>query len=97
VFTGTGTGDPTTIGRIKAGARATFSAISAALESDTVALEGATLIETHGDTFVLVAARGLAGRSPLHLTGVAPLAHAPEEAAILASLQATNRWIGYDA
>ncbi|MGH7503870.1 MAG: hypothetical protein ACREL7_19245 [Longimicrobiales bacterium] len=96
-FTGTGTGDATTLGRIRAGARATFSAISAALESDAVGLEGATLIETHGETFVLVAARGLAGRSRFHLTGVAPLGHAPEEAAILASLQATNRWIGFDA
>ena len=95
-FTGTGTGDATTIGRIKAGARATFAALSAALDSDAVGLEGATLIETHGDTFVLVAARGLAGRSRFHLTGVAPLGHAPEEAAILASLQATNRWIGYE-
>ncbi len=96
-FTGTGTGDPTMSGRVRAGARALFAAISTAFAADAVGLEGASIVEAQGRHFVLVSARGMAGRDRFRLTGVAALGHAPEEAAILASLQAMNRWIGYDA
>ncbi|MCI0434114.1 MAG: hypothetical protein L0271_10840 [Gemmatimonadetes bacterium] len=97
VFTGTGSGDPTVAGRVQAGARAVFSAVAAAFAADAVGLEDAAIVAAQGRSFVLIAARGFAGRDRFRLTGVAPLGHAPEEAAILASLQAMNRWIGYDA
>jgi hypothetical protein len=56
-------------------------------------LENAALIEAHGRTFVLVAAQSVQGRRTESLTGVAVLQRSPEEAAILASLQAVNRFL----
>jgi len=96
-FAGSGTGPATTLGRAQAGARAVFSAVAAALANEVVALESASLVEAHGKSFVLVAARAFHGRDAYPLTGVARLDRSPEEAAILASLQATNRWIALGA
>lgn len=96
-FAGAGAGAASVLGRAQAGARAVFSAVAAALDEDTVALESASVVETHGRSFVLVSARATAGREALQLTGVARLDRSPEEAAILASLQATNRWIALGA
>lgn len=97
VVAGSGAGAETLDGRVQAGARAAFAALSAALQGDRLALEGASVVETHGRRFVLVAARAVAGRHAQALTGVAPLGRSPEEASVLASLQAANRWIGLDA
>jgi hypothetical protein len=96
VVTGSGAGAESAAGRAQAGSRAAFAAMSAALGEDGVALEGVSVIETHGKRFVLVAARAVAGRDTQPLTGVAPLGRSPEESAVLASLQAANRWIGFD-
>jgi hypothetical protein len=95
-FTGTGSGPSTPAGRVLAGARAVFQALSNALEQELLGLESATVVEANGRSFVLVAARVLEGRATVPLTGVAPLGHSPEEAAIFAALQATNRWTGRD-
>jgi hypothetical protein len=92
VFSGTGTGPSTALGRAQSAARAVFAAIAAARRSQSLGLEGVTLVESHGRDFVLVAAHALHGRSTVPLTGIAGLHRSPEEAAILASLQATNRW-----
>lgn len=92
-FGGSGQGSNTPQGRAEAAARALFAAVVASRGSDDVALEGAAIIETNGRTFVLVAAHGLTGRQTIPLTGAAPLGRSAEEAAILASLQATNRWV----
>jgi hypothetical protein len=92
-FSGAGQGPNTPQGRAEAAARALFAAVVASRGSDDVALEGAALVETNGRTFVLVAAHGLTGRQTVPLTGAAPLGRSAEEAAILASLQATNRWV----
>ncbi|MGD8276945.1 MAG: hypothetical protein PVH00_02915 [Gemmatimonadota bacterium] len=97
VVTGRGAGAGSAAGRVQAGARAAFDALTAALDEDALTLEGATVVETHGKRFVLVAARAATGRDAPSLTGVAPLGRSPEEAAVLASLQAANRWIGLDA
>jgi hypothetical protein len=96
-YSGTGTGAGTTQGRAAAAARAVFAAIALARGAEDLVLEDAKLVDAHGRTYVLVAARALVGRQSRPLTGVAPLTHSPEEAAILASLQATNRWTGTDA
>jgi hypothetical protein len=92
VFSGTGTGPSTALGRAQSAARAVFAAIAAARRSQSVGLEGVTLVDSHGRAYVLVAAHALHGRSSVPLTGLAALHRSPEEAAILASLQATNRW-----
>jgi hypothetical protein len=96
VISGSGTGPSTPLGRAQAAARAVFSAISAARQDHTLGLEGVTVVESHGRPFVLVAANAAAGRDSVPLTGAAALHRSPEEAAILASLQATNRWSEID-
>ena len=97
-YTGTAGGPDTPAGRAEAGARALFEALRDALGSDVLALEGLTLLQAHGRTVALVSARALEGRETVALVGVAPIERSAEEAAILAALQATNRWVaGTDA
>ena len=95
-FTGSATGSSTPLGRAQAAARALFSAITEGREVDSFALDDVALVTTLGRNFVLVAAHARDGRHLLPLTGVAQLTHAPEQAAILAALQAVNRWNGLD-
>jgi len=91
-FEGTGEGAGTAQGRVEAAARAVFAALAEARAGLPLGLEGATVVEAHGRSYVIVAARGLQGRRSVTLAGAAPLSRSPEEAAILAALQATNRW-----
>jgi hypothetical protein len=90
--TGNGTGANTAQGRAEAAARALFDALALADDQLRVGLEGATILDVNGKTYVLVAAHGLRGRQARLLTGIAAVTRSPEEAAILAGLQATNRW-----
>ncbi|HUF49547.1 MAG TPA: hypothetical protein VMN60_01860 [Longimicrobiales bacterium] len=92
VISGTGSGPSTPLGRAQAAARAVFAAIAAARRDHTLGLEGVTLVESHGRSYIMVAAHAIHGRETLPLTGIGALNRSPEEAAILASLQATNRW-----
>jgi hypothetical protein len=96
VTSGSGTGPSTPLGRAQAAARAVFAAITMARQDHSMDLEGTTLVETHGRTYALVAAHAALGRNATPLTGIAALLRSPEEAAILASLQATNRWAELD-
>lgn len=91
-FSGEGHGPDTIRGRAEAAALATFAALAACRGPDRLGLEGVAVLDAHGRSFVLVAARALNGRRPVPLTGVAILDRSPEEAAIFASLHATNRW-----
>src|SRR5690606_9649778 len=91
-FVGTGEGPATVPGRAEAAARAVFAALADANEAQPLGLEGVSVVDAHGRTYVLVAACGLQGRRFVSLAGAAPLTRSPEEAAILASLQAANRW-----
>lgn len=91
-YTGVGEGSNTAQGRAEAAARALFAALAATRGREDIALEDAAVVETVGRSFVMVSAHGLAGRQSIPLTGAAAVARSPEEAAILASLQATNRW-----
>jgi hypothetical protein len=97
VFSGSGNGPSTPLGRAQSAARAVFAAIATARRSDSMGLEGVTIAESHGRSYVLVAAHVGAGRGTVPLTGIAALQKSPEEAAILAALQATNRWNELDA
>jgi hypothetical protein len=91
--TGTGTGPASLQGRADAGARAAFAALASAAATDDLALEGAALVDADRKTFVLVSAWATDGRSRTPLSGAALLDRSPEEAAILAALQASNRWL----
>lgn len=95
-FTGSATGSSTPVGRAQAAARALFSAITEGRELDNFVLDDVTIVSSLGRNFVLLAAHGRDGRELLPLTGVACLTRAPEEAAILAALQAVNRWNGLE-
>jgi hypothetical protein len=90
-ITGTGSGANTPQGRAEAAARAFFDALSLSPDPVRLGFEGVALVEANGKTFVLLAAHGIQGRRGRLLTGVAPVTRSPEEAAILAALQATNR------
>ncbi|MBI4409463.1 MAG: hypothetical protein HY561_07120 [Gemmatimonadetes bacterium] len=92
-FVGAGAGPNTVQGRIEAAARAIFAALSQALPEQDLGFESTCLLEAHGRTYVLVAAHGRSGRDAIMLTGAALFARSPEESAILAALQATNRWV----
>jgi hypothetical protein len=89
---GNGTGNNTAGGRAEAAARAVVDGIRKARPSLRLELDGATLSSSRGRTFVIVAAHVLLDRQNIRLAGAAPLNRSPEEAAILAALQATNRW-----
>jgi hypothetical protein len=92
--TGAGSGSDTAGGRAQSAARAVLSAIAVARPELKLELEGAAIASSRGRSYVIVAAQGLAGRQVYQLAGAAPLTRSPEEAAILATLQATNRWSG---
>lgn len=89
LITGAASGVNTVQGRADAAARAVFGALQQGGEG--LGLEGTTVVETHGKSYVLVSARAVTGRTARILTGIAALHRSPEEAAILAALQATNR------
>jgi hypothetical protein len=90
---GDATGLNTLAGRADAAARAVFDALNRL--GEPVGLEGATIVEMQGRSFVLVSARAVTGRTTRILTGIAALLRSPEEAAIFASLQATNRFVAH--
>jgi hypothetical protein len=92
--TGAGDGPDTAAGRAESAARAVLDAIGQARPELRLELDGATLTSSRGRTFVIAAAQLLRERGPLRLAGAAAMTRSPEEAAILATLQATNRWSG---
>ncbi len=91
-YVGVGAGSSSANGRAGAAARALFEAVAGSRSDEDLALEDAMVVETQGRSFVMVAAHALTGRQTVPLTGVAAVSRSPEEAAILAGLQATNRW-----
>ncbi|HEX6693773.1 MAG TPA: hypothetical protein VF035_03615 [Longimicrobiales bacterium] len=92
-YIGTGSGASTPQGRALAAAKGLISAIATARDRGDIALEDVAIVEAHGRSFVMVAAHVLMRRETIALTGVSQLVRSPEEAAILASLQAINRWL----
>ena len=93
-ITGTGAGPVTADGRAEAAARAVFDGIGRARPEMKIVLEAAVISSSRGREYVIVAAHAVLDRGTVALAGAAPLTRSPEEAAILAALQATNRWSG---
>lgn len=91
-YTGSGTGASTVQGRAQAAARGLFAALRTARDTEDLLFELASVLDAHGRTYVLISAQALSGRRMEPLTGVAALQRSPEEAAVLAGLQAVNRW-----
>jgi hypothetical protein len=85
-------GTDTTRNRVDAAARAAAACLDELLPDNSVALEGAQLIDAFDRKFVLVAVHGLGGREAQLLTGTCEIRESVERAAVLAVLDATNRW-----
>ena len=85
-------GTDTVRNRVEAAARAASLCLDELLPDNSVALEGAQIIEAFDRTFVLVAVHGLGGREAQLLTGTCEIKESPERSSVLAVLDATNRW-----
>jgi hypothetical protein len=83
-------------GRLGAAARATFAALETALGEAPALLEGVTAVDADAGRYVLVLARGTVGRDPAQLVGTARMRGAVEDAAVMATLQALDRWLSSD-
>jgi hypothetical protein len=88
--------------RLEAVGRATLSAVEQALLAEleggssppvTLALDGVKVVDAFDRTFVLVAVNALSGREVTPLAGAAVVEVSADRAAILATLQATDRWV----
>lgn len=93
-FVGSAIGTDIERGRLNTAAEAALKALEIA-EEDGVgfALDGVRLVDTFDMPIVVAAVYGLSGRTRTYLAGAAPVTDSAEHAAILATLQATNRWI----
>src|SRR5436309_2621464 len=74
-------------------ARAAAGCLDDLLPDNSIALEGAQLVEAFDRKFVLVAVHGLGGREAQLLTGTCEIRESAERSAVLAILDATNRWV----
>ena len=77
---------------MEAAARATALCLDQLLPDNSIALEGAQIIEAFDRKFVFVAVHGLGGREAQLLTGTCEIRESGERSAVLAVLDATNRW-----
>ena len=94
VFVGEAEGMENERQRIELAGRAALSAISASEgEVRTLALEGCRQIEAFDKQFVFCAVAAKQGRETALLTGSAKVRESPEQSAVLAVLDATNRWV----
>jgi hypothetical protein len=86
-------GTDTTRNRVEAAARAAAACLDDLLADNSIALEGAQLIDAFDRKFVFVAVHGLGGREAKLLTGTCEIRESAERSAVLAVLDATNRWV----
>ncbi|MFN0178407.1 MAG: hypothetical protein ACKVZ0_06370 [Gemmatimonadales bacterium] len=80
-------------GRVEGAAKATVAALEGFLEKFSLAVESVQVVEASDRNVVFVAVQGLGGRDSVLLTGTAEIRQSPERAAVLAVLDATNRWV----
>jgi len=78
--------------RVQLAARAAVKALERELEDSGVVLEGVRVVEAFDRRIVLAAVHGVGGRSSHLLVGTCEVKDSPEQAAVLAVLDATNRW-----
>ena len=95
VFTGEAQGPDFEKARMEVAATAALEAAQQAT-GDTVrlALQGIDSVGAFGQSFVLAAVSGSVRREASDLAGVVRVRDSVEEAAVLACLQAINRWVG---
>ncbi len=96
-YTGDAEGLEGSRARVDLAARAALKAIGQAERGErTLALDGVKLIQAFDREFVFVGVAAQVGRERAMLTGSCEVRESPEQASVLAALDATNRWIGYD-
>lgn len=96
VFTGEAEGPDFEKARMEVAATALLEAAQQATgDSVILALQGIDAIGAFGQSFVLAAVNGTVRRESASLAGVVRVRDSVEEAAVLACLQAINRWIAH--
>ena len=78
--------------RVQLAARAAVKAIEKGLVDSGVVLEGVRVVEAFDRRLVLAGVHGVEARSSQMLVGTCEIKENPEQAAVLAVLDATNRW-----
>ena len=86
-------GTDTVRNRVEAAARAAAACLDELIPDNSIALEGASLIDAFDRKFVMVAVHGLGGREAQLLVGTCEIRESAERSAVLAVLDATNRWV----
>lgn len=101
-FTGEAVGTDLPRSRQETVAKATLAAIEKALAAEeeesnrpgvTLALDGVKTVEAFDRTYVLVGVNAIRTREVAELAGASAVEDTPERAVILATLQATDRWV----
>jgi hypothetical protein len=101
-FTGEAIGTDLARSRQETVAKATLAAIEKAMEADesdarregvTLALDGVKTVEAFDRSYVLVGVNAIYQRDVAELSGASAVEDTPERAVILATLQATDRWV----
>ena len=78
--------------RVEAAARAAAAVVDQLLGDHSVELEGVKVVELFDRSFAVAAVTGLGGREPVLLAGAVEVRDSAERSAVLAVLDATNRW-----
>ncbi|MDT8342310.1 MAG: hypothetical protein RQ751_12420 [Longimicrobiales bacterium] len=99
-FEGEANGPDVARGRLDATAQATLAAVEAVAAPGngnggpfSLTLDGLKIMEAFDRSYVLVAVHAVSGRHVTHLAGSALVDDTPDKAVIMATLQATDRWV----
>jgi hypothetical protein len=100
-FTGDASGADLPRTRLETVAHATLRGLEAAITASrgeneasiTLSLDGVKVIEAFEHSFALVAVHAIGGREVMRLAGAAQVNGPPDRAVIMATLQATDRWV----
>ena len=100
-YVGEAEGHETERSRVELAARATLTAVQEATKDvaggeRSLALEGSKAIEAFDREFIFVSVAARIGRDRLVLTGSCEVRDSAETSAVLAVLDATNRWMQFD-
>lgn len=94
-FTGEAEGPDFAQSRLEVAGKAVIRALNeATLDDVSLRLEGIQRVDTFGRNLVVVMILGQERRRSVALPGISLVTNSAEEAAVLACLQATNRWAG---
>lgn len=82
-------------GRMQGAARAALAVLGQLVSGAAFELEGVKVVDAFEARLAVVGVQAIEGRDPHLVMGTAPVRESPERAALLAVLDATNRWAQY--